>query len=72
MVTGENLRAINFMFSYLTEEAFPVNVERPNSTDIKIYATLDSLIPTQVGFIGVFPLLLGIFGIIIQIRRKRK
>ena len=60
------------MFSYLTEGAFPVDVERPNSTDVKTYATLEGLIPMKIGFMGVFPMVLGIFGIVIQIRRKRK
>ena len=70
--SGENRRLLYHVYSYLTEGEFPVDVDRVSSTDTALYIGLDSLIPSKIGFIGVFPALLTILWIAIQIRRKRK
>jgi ABC-2 type transport system permease protein len=70
--SGENKRVMEYAMQFMTEGNFPVDTDRKGSPDRGINIGLESLMPIKVGFMGVFPALLAIFGIAIQIRRKRK
>jgi ABC-2 type transport system permease protein len=72
VVTGANKRILDYLFLYLTEGEFPVNTDRPGTRDRDVYLGVDDLMPAKVGFMGIFPALIAVFGIAIQIRRKRK
>ena len=60
------------MFKWLSNGEYPVNTTRPKSIDTKILVARKEINWQKVFFLGILPLLIGLFGSITLIRRKRK
>jgi ABC-2 type transport system permease protein len=63
---------VDGMFYWLSEGAAPIDVRRPPLTDNHINLSLEGMSMTKLFFVWILPALLGIFGTILLIRRKRK
>ena len=61
-----------YALEWLTYGNYPVNVDRPSSKDGKFYIGTSSLIWIKAFFWFIFPMLLSITCISIQVKRKRK
>jgi len=71
-VNTENKRPLQYCFSWLTNGEFPINTERLSSPDRTIHMGLSGVLWLKIGFMAFFPLVLVVYGIIIQVKRKRK
>lgn len=59
------------IFSWLTGGSFPVNVDRPQSQDNVLRITRHDVSVMKIIYLGVIPVLIGLAGAILLIRRKR-
>ncbi len=70
-------RTMNFVFSidlfgWLSNDEFPVDVQRKTGEDTRIKITESSLFNYQLVLLGIFPALLLVSGTILLIRRRSK
>lgn len=71
-VNSEPPITIRYNFSYLTNEKYPVYVERTYGKDNKLFLGLGSVPWIKSFCMGILPLILTIAGITIQVKRRRK
>jgi ABC-2 type transport system permease protein len=71
-VPASNYSLIMGSFFWMSDNEVPIDVRRPNTTDTKISVGTKGKIITQWGFIGLYPLMMIIFYILLWIRRRGK
>lgn len=71
-VNSEPPITIRYNFSYLTNNQYPVDVERPNGTDNKLFLGLGSIPWIKSFCMAILPLILTIACITIQVKRRRE
>ena len=59
------------IFSWLTGGSFPVDVSRPRTKDNLLTVSRGDISIFQIIYLGIIPGLIGIFGAVLLIRRKR-
>lgn len=67
-----NFILVNGMFHWLSDGEVPIDVSRPKMIDDQMKIGLHGVSIAKVVYMGIFPGLLAITGIIIWIRRKRR
>lgn len=72
-----NIRTVNGdftinLFKWFADNRFPVETKRPESIDNKIMVTSDILKTIRYTWIGLFPIVIGLIGATLLIRRKRR
>jgi ABC-2 type transport system permease protein len=71
-VRSMNGTFINGLFYWLSGGEAPIDVRRPRPTDDHLKLTLHGMSITKLFYVWVLPGVLGIFGMILLIRRRRK
>lgn len=71
-ITNRNFQFTTDMFKWFSNGEFPIDTKRPDPIDNKIIVSREQISMTRIILIGVVPLLLGILGAYILIKRKRK
>lgn len=75
-LSKQNINKANYVFthnifSWLTGGSFPVDVSRPRTIDNLLTVSRGDISIFQIIYLGIIPGLIGIFGAILLIRRKR-
>src|SRR5690606_1095572 len=60
------------LFKWFSDGEYPVSINKESATDKKIIVSRTVINWLKVVFFGVIPGLIGIFGAVLLIRRKRK
>ena len=71
-VASMNGIMVDGLFYWLSDGEAPIDDRRPPMTDNHISLSLEGMSRTKLFFIWILPALLGIFGTVLLIRRKRK
>lgn len=67
-----NSNLVNGMFNWLSDGQVPVDINRPISKDNKFTMSLKGVTIAKIFYMGVFPFLLALTGIVIWVRRKNR
>jgi ABC-2 type transport system permease protein len=67
-----NFQLIIGMFHWLSYDTVPVNVSRPPTIDNKTFVAKSGISFMKIGYMGILPFVLMVWGMIIWIRRKNK
>ncbi len=60
------------MFKWFSDDSYPFSAPRTKSTDTEILVSRKEINLQKVVFLGIIPLLIGISGSLVLVRRKRK
>jgi len=76
-LTRNNINTVNSifvmrMFKWFSDDKYPVSGKRPKSIDTEILVSRKQINIQKTVFLGVLPLLIGICGSMVLVRRKRK
>jgi len=71
-VQAANYNLIMGAFFWMSDDEVPIDVRRPNPPDTKIFLSISGMTVTKWGYAGVLPLIMGIFYLLLWIRRKGK
>ncbi len=71
-IRGQNSSLTMGMFKWFSNGEFPINTRRPGSIDNKLLISRNEITFFKVIFFGIFPFLIGLWGTVILIRRKRQ
>ena len=69
-INATNFSLITSSFFWMSDGEAPVDIRRPESIDRKIFVTPTGLVVTKVVFMGVLPILMMLFAILMWVRRK--
>lgn len=76
-VARSNINTVNAslamrIFKWFSDDTYPYGASRPKSTDTVILVSRQQINLQKVLFLGIIPLLIGITGSMVLVRRKRK
>ena len=69
-VEASNYSLITSSFFWMSDGEVPIDIRRPKLPDNKVYVTKGGMTVTKILFMGVIPLVLILFAILIWIRRR--
>ncbi|MDE7374518.1 MAG: ABC transporter, partial [Odoribacter sp.] len=69
-VRASNYSLITSSFYWMSDDEVPIDVRRPSLPDDKLYISTAGMLTTKIFSVGVLPLALIIFAILIWVRRK--
>lgn len=69
-VRASNYSLITSSFYWMSDDEVPIDVRRPSLPDNKLYISTAGMLTTKIFSVGVLPLALIIFAILIWVRRK--
>ena len=69
-VQASNYSLITSSFFWMSDGEVPIDVRRPKLPDNKVYVSKGGMTATKVVFMGVIPLVLILFSILIWVRRR--
>ncbi len=67
-----NISFIPGMFQWLSYNQYPLDTSRQRSSDDELYVYRKDMLYVKIGFMGLIPALLGIFGTLLWFKRKRQ
>ncbi|MFD0761313.1 Gldg family protein [Lutibacter aestuarii] len=71
-LSTKNTQFTTEMFKWFSDNEFPVNTSRPEPNDNKIIINQKNIKNIRLLFIAILPILLGVFCIVLLIKRKRQ
>ncbi len=71
-INSANFSFIPAMFQWLSYDEYPVNTNRVRPPDNEIFFNRSNMIYVNIFYKGILPLLLGLFGGILLLRRQRQ
>ncbi len=69
-VRASNYSLITSSFFWMSDDEVPIDVRRPPLPDNKVYISKGGMLVTKIVSLGIFPLGLILFAILIWVRRK--